>query len=408
VREASRRREATSIGMFANNTLFQARFKSAFARFSSWRYPHEIMTRFPNAFDTASEAKPKALLIEFLPSPSLLAGPSAFSLLGQIRRVSSSALVAAGLPRDAPARSEFQSVVLGCSSALVALASACIDHIDEENQFGWPIDLGLRGACARWCAKLGRARVARIPRTAHSGIWRSLELADGQIVPNAAAFVSDDNPSVCFGCDLWPRCCGGPRAPCSRSHQQETEANAARSDGRQLALVPFGGFVYAGLGYLFYDHALVGPGIFDEESQGTGLCVRADQAVTCIRVTVNGDTILWKPDQRILNSGGLVVDDRALVYGLPARGQLLNPVHGIGSLPNGRLVCGFCLIGRDYSAGVGLDLHARYVHFARVQPFISGYAEQLGATCCRNGNSPTLTCARAGRGRAVVLAGRDF
>ena len=96
---------------------------------------------------------------------------------------------------------------------------------------------------------------------------------------------------------------------------QETAANAARSDGRQLARVPFGGFVYAGLGYLFYDHALVGPGIFDEESQGTGLCVRADQAVTCNRVTVNGDTILWKPDQRILNSGGLVVDDRALVYG---------------------------------------------------------------------------------------------
>jgi hypothetical protein len=30
-----------------------------------------------------------ALLIEFLPSPSLLRGPSAFSLLGQIRRVSS-------------------------------------------------------------------------------------------------------------------------------------------------------------------------------------------------------------------------------------------------------------------------------------------------------------------------------
>jgi len=63
-----------------------------------------------------------ALLIEFLPSPSLLRGPSAFSLLGQIRRVSPSALVAAGPPRDAPARSEFQSVVLVIIPLLAAIA----------------------------------------------------------------------------------------------------------------------------------------------------------------------------------------------------------------------------------------------------------------------------------------------
>jgi hypothetical protein len=47
-----------------------------------------------------------------LPSPSLLRPPPAASLLGQIRRVFSLVVRCGRGPRDAPARSEFQSVVL--------------------------------------------------------------------------------------------------------------------------------------------------------------------------------------------------------------------------------------------------------------------------------------------------------
>ena len=196
---------------------------------------------------------------------------------------------------------------------LVALASSCIDTIEQETSAVGqvtsdcvvPVPDGVRSL---------DAPVSLEYTDGSLWIWRSLELADGQIVPNASAFVSDATQACGSGVSLGLDAAGAPASLLALT-PQETAANAARSDGRQLALVPFGGFVYAGLGYLFYDHALVGPGIFDEESQGTGLCVRADQAVTCNRVTVNGDTILWKPDQRILNSGGLVVDDRALVYG---------------------------------------------------------------------------------------------
>jgi|GEM_PF-2269819 hypothetical protein len=196
---------------------------------------------------------------------------------------------------------------------LVALASSCIDTIDEKNSAVGQ----LTSDCVVPVPDGVRSLDAPVSLEYSDGslwIWRSLELADGRIVPNASALVSDATQACASGVSLGLDAAGAPASLLALT-PQETAANAARSDGRQLALVPFGGFVYAGLGYLFYDHALVGPGIFDEESQGTGLCVRADQAVTCNRVTVNGDTILWKPDQRILNSGGLVVDERALVYG---------------------------------------------------------------------------------------------
>jgi len=196
---------------------------------------------------------------------------------------------------------------------LVALTSACIHHIEEETSAVGeltsdcvvPVPDGVRG--------LG-APVSLEYSDGSLWIWRSLELAGGQIVPNASASVSDANEACSSGVMFSSDASGSPQSLLALT-PQETEANAARSDGRQLALVPFGGFVRAGLGYLFYDHALVGPGIFDAESLGTGLCVRGVQAATCDRVTVNGDTVLWKADERILNGGGLVVDDRALVYG---------------------------------------------------------------------------------------------
>ena len=226
-------------------------------------YPHGIMTRAQNSFDGAHRSR---------------------------ARVSSHLLV-----------------------VLVALASACIDHIDEETSPVGELTSDCVVPLPEGVRSLGAPASLEYP-DGSLWIWRSLELVDGRIVPNASAFVSDANEACGSGVTLGLDASATPASLLALT-PQETQANAARIDGRQLALVPFGGFVYVGLGYLFYDHALVGPGIFDEESLGTGLCVRADQAVTCDRVTLNGDTVLWKQDQRILNSGGLVVDDRALVYG---------------------------------------------------------------------------------------------
>jgi len=88
--------------------------------------------------------------------------------------------------------------------------------------------------------------------------------------------------------------------------------NAGRTDGKQLALVPLGGAVADGVGYLYYDHVVRGPGLFDAEPLGTGLCVLAPGATACERVTdAAGSTVLWRPDQRVLNRGGLIVADAA-------------------------------------------------------------------------------------------------
>ena len=196
---------------------------------------------------------------------------------------------------------------------LAALASACIDHIAEETSTVGELTSDCVVPVPDGVRSLGAPVSLEYP-DGSLWIWQSLELADGQSIANASAFVSDANQVCGSGVTLGLDASGAPASLLALT-PQETQANAARTDGRQLALVPFGGFVYAGHGYLLYDHALLGPGIFDEESLGTGLCVRADQAVTCDRVTLNDDTILWTPDQRMLNSGGLVVGDRALIYG---------------------------------------------------------------------------------------------
>jgi len=115
---------------------------------------------------------------------------------------------------------------------------------------------------------------------------------------------------------------------------------------------------------------------------------------------VNGDTILWKPDQRILKAAACG-DDRALVYGCRRVASFLNPVHGIGSLPNGD----WYVVSADrssYSAGVGLDLHARTSTSQECSPSFPATPSSFGATCCRNGNSPDAYRVRALVGVALL------
>jgi len=56
----------------------------------------------------------------------------------------------------------------------------------------------------------------------------------------------------------------------------------------------------------------------------------------------------------------------------------------------------------SYSAGVAMDVHARYVHFARVQPFISGYAEHLWGDMLQGRQFPDAYRVRALVGVALL------
>src|SRR5262249_2700770 len=107
----------------------------------------------------------------------------------------------------------------------------------------------------------------------------------------------------------------------------ELRENRERTDGRQLALVPRGGFVHDGSGYLYYEHRLVGPGVFDSELLGTGLCVLdAGQGTDpCRRIEASGSDVLFPPDVLPLNQGGVVDGERALIYGCRHSGSFTDP-----------------------------------------------------------------------------------
>ena len=94
---------------------------------------------------------------------------------------------------------------------------------------------------------------------------------------------------------------------------QLTEEEAGpRDDGRTYELRPVGGLVHQGKGYLFYEHYLLGEEL-DAELLGTGLCISEADTHSCERVVVDGSSILWT--DRTLDQGGLVVDDRAVIFG---------------------------------------------------------------------------------------------
>lgn len=64
----------------------------------------------------------------------------------------------------------------------------------------------------------------------------------------------------------------GPFVPLTTD---EVQQNCARTDGRRLTRTPLGGFATAAHGHVYYEDALAGPGPFDVERVGTGLCTFA-------------------------------------------------------------------------------------------------------------------------------------
>jgi hypothetical protein len=145
-------------------------------------------------------------------------------------------------------------------------------------------------------------------------LWEDLWLEGGGIASFPSAFVSD----VDHVCDSGPTLTAsdaGELLPMFALTEAELEENLAHNDDRRLSLSPTGGFVHEDIGYLFYDHVIRGPGFFDEERLGTGICVLAPGATQCDRVGGPDGTILFAPTERVLNRGGITMGDRAYVYG---------------------------------------------------------------------------------------------
>jgi hypothetical protein len=69
--------------------------------------------------------------------------------------------------------------------------------------------------------------------------------------------------------------------------------------------------VYQAVGYLYYEHTLVGPGVFDAEILGTGLCL-----VSGARSTVYAARRERRHEALAIQCvGGLIYDGRAVLLG---------------------------------------------------------------------------------------------
>lgn len=145
-------------------------------------------------------------------------------------------------------------------------------------------------------------------------IWESLPLPKGGVVEAPYARVDSADDLCANGPQLHKSEAGEILSLIALSEAERAD-NAARDDGRRLALVPRGGLTDGDTGYLFYDHMLYGPGIFDQENLGTGLCVLKEGTETCERLGLPDATRLFAPSDWVLNRGGLVAEERGLIYG---------------------------------------------------------------------------------------------
>jgi hypothetical protein len=209
-------------------------------------------------------------------------------------------------------------------SALL-LGASCVDTIEQHTS--------TVGEIVRDCLVPPPAGVAALDAPvsleypdASLWFWERVDFVGGGPLFGAAARVT----SAAEACAAGPRLISDDRgAPASvlALTAAEQAGNGARTDGRRLALVPFGGVVVDGVGYLYYDQVLRGPGLFDEVPLGTGLCVLDQGARACERAS--GGAVLWPPDERVLNRGGLVVGTgagrRALILGCRRVGAFEHP-----------------------------------------------------------------------------------
>jgi hypothetical protein len=154
-------------------------------------------------------------------------------------------------------------------------------------------------------------------------LWAAVTLEDGREVRNVSARVASAADVCNHGPTLARDDAGEPLSFLALT-AEEMLSNEARVDGRKLALLPQGGFVHDGVGFVFYEHTLVGPGIFESTLLGTGLCEFESDGI-CRRVVVDDSSLLFPAESRPLNEGGLVLDDRALIFGCRNFAQFSRP-----------------------------------------------------------------------------------
>ena len=197
---------------------------------------------------------------------------------------------------------------------LVALsASGCIHPISEEQS---RVGEQRRDCVVPPAAGVGElgAPVSLEYEDGSLWIWDSLTADDGSRIANATARVASSAAVCAAGPKLTRDASGAPLSLLSLS-AAELADNAAREDGRHLVLSAHGGFVSDNVGYLYYEHTLIGPGVFDAEVLGTGLCIVSQADEPCERLEIDGSSVLWPASAWPKNQGGLVDAERAYLLG---------------------------------------------------------------------------------------------
>lgn len=198
--------------------------------------------------------------------------------------------------------------------AVGLMLCSCISALDEERSTVGEVQWECKVPVPGGVQDLGPPVSLETPQGS-LWIWEDLTLEDGTHLKNGAALVVSadgvctDGPVLLLGDDSTPM-------SLLQLSDAEVEANAGREDGRQMVLTPLGGFVDGESAVLYYEHRLNGPGFFDSELLGRGLC-RFEEGFTrpCRRLERDGSTILWGPDSFPFNRGGLVQGEFVLLYG---------------------------------------------------------------------------------------------
>jgi len=182
------------------------------------------------------------------------------------------------------------------AALLSTTASACVENINDE--------VPTLGAVVDDCVVPGIDQAPRSLAFPEGSLW-IWEGAYALVTDTAAACAGDftvvDEPLV----QLLP---------------EEQASNAARADGRSIAVSPLGGFVHEGRGYLYYDKQLLGPGLFDLERLGTGVCELDGPTGPCTRTTPNAyaeqPSLLWLGSRAPWGRGAFVdTDGFSYLYG---------------------------------------------------------------------------------------------
>lgn len=160
-------------------------------------------------------------------------------------------------------------------------------------------------------------------------IWPEATVADGTVVRNVGALVYSA-AGACRGEMEFVMDADGSPVSLIELTPEEEEENATRTDGRRTELAITGGFVHEGRGFAYYKKILAGPGFFDSETVGTGVCVMEAPSEPCGRTTPSVDpaepTLLWTRDGRPLDRGAfLATDGFAYVWGCLHAAAFLDP-----------------------------------------------------------------------------------